>query len=136
MSIRTGACLASGVARATSASGPIPNSSLGPAGSASAFLAAVVVVAALVVVGAPLVGLAVSHHLAARSRPGAVGWEVTAGAARPSPARPQAPSRTATRTGVSAISVLQRLLRTWASPASAGATGEGPPQPVRSAAGP
>jgi hypothetical protein len=93
------------------ASGPIPNSSLGPAGSAPAAFLAAVVVAAVVVAGVPLVGLVVSHRLAAPSPPGAARWEVTAGAARPSPARPQAPSRTATRTGASATRVRQRLLR-------------------------
>ena len=101
MSIRTGACLASGVARATLASGPIPNSSLGPAGPAPAAFLAAVVVAARVVAGAPLVGLVVEIHCPRRgSGPGSVGWECRGGPA--SPARPQAPSSTATRTGASA----------------------------------
>ena len=63
-SIRTGACLASGLVRASSASGPMPNSSLGPEGlSVVAAGRAVVVVGTrrrVVVVGASLVGLGVA----------------------------------------------------------------------------
>ena len=55
--MRTGACRTSGLLRAPSASGPMPNSSLGGACSGLLVVGAVVVAVALVAAGAGLAGL-------------------------------------------------------------------------------